>query len=84
MFPPGVADDRRVPLSRPREGHRREVREQARLRVALLFGQGVGDESVMRLRAGNPKKKKMQSEGVDEGALTRPGAPRGGIFLESK
>ena len=80
IFPPGVADERRGPLSRPREGHRREVREQARLRVAHLFGQGVGDESVMRLRAGNPKKK-MQSEGVDESAPTRPGAPRGGIFL---
>ena len=34
---------------------------------------------MMRLRAGNPKK--MQSEGVDESAPTRPGAPRGGIFL---
>ena len=61
MFPPGVADERRVPLSRPREGHRREVREQARLRVAHLLPRGlvkgVGDESVMRLRTGNPKKK---------------------------
>merc|ERR1711908_80849 len=43
-------------------GHRREVREQARLCVAHLFGQGVGDESVMRLRAGNPKKKKCKAK----------------------